>query len=282
MIHYSTALLKNTPYCLYITGASSMHSHGYWEIAIFLKGLSHNYTPQEKMQCPPGNCIILRPNKDFHYITHEAGIVNAHLDIYISDEKMQQICNSLTTKNRDSFYKFLLEEENSPMFFLSNTAIAYINELLSKRDFITKSPEMENTHSLIVSIVLSEYFNSLSKINEPSLMAKKVIDLLIDPNNFCTRLEDLLSKIPYSRTYINREFKRYANKAPIAFFNHQKMLYASELLLQTDKTILEISNIVGFSSTKNFIEQFKKVFSCTPSAYKSSILSSPSPKKNKA
>ena len=38
------------------------------------------------------------------------------------------------------------------------------------------------------------------------------------------------------------------------------MLFASRLLLNTDKTILEISNIIGFSSTKNFIEQFKKVF----------------------
>ena len=275
MIRYSSALLKNTPYCLYITGASPMHSHGYWEIAIFLKGLSYNYLPKNKKeQCPPGTCIIFRPEKDYHFITHEKGTLQAHLDVYISDEKMQEVCKSLNTGNEVSFYNLLLQGEKSPTFFLSNSAIVYINELLSKQDFITKSPEMDNTHLMIVTMILGEYFNSLSKISEPSPMIKKIIDLLLDHNNYDVRLEDLLKKIPYSRTYLNREFKKYTNKTPIAFFNHQKMLYASELLLTTDKTILEISNIVGFSSAKNFIEQFKKVFFCTPSAYKNSILSS--------
>ena len=274
MIQYSSELLKNTPYCLYITGASPMHSHGYWEIAIFLKGLSYNHLPKnEKIQCPPGTCIIFRPEKDYHYITHEEGTLQAHLDVYISDEKMQTFCKTLNTGNEVSFYDLLLQEEKFPQFFLSNNAITYISELLSKQDFITKSPEMDNTHFLIVTMILSEYFNSLSKISEPSATVKKVIDLLLDHHNYDIRLEDLLKKIPYSRTYLNREFKKYTNKTPISFFNHQKMLYASELLLATDKTILEISNIVGFSSTKNFIEQFKKVFYCTPSAYKNSILS---------
>lgn len=273
MLCYSDDLMKITPYCLYITGASPLHKHKYWEIAIFLKGISFNHTPKnKKTKCPPGTCLILRPNKDCHMITHEKGCVKAHLDLYISDDKMKKICETLNTDDRVSLYNLLVQRDDSPSFFLSKSATNYIQELLSKHDFITKSPEMDNIHTTIITMILCEYFISLSKTTEPSDMVKNVIDLLNDPANYCTRLEDLLKQVPYSRTYINREFKKYTEKTPIAFFDYQKILYASEMLLQTEKTILDISNTIGFSSTKNFISQFKKVFSCTPTAYKKTVL----------
>ena len=273
MVYYSGTLIKNTPYCLYITGAAPMHRHEYWEIAIFLKGISYNHTPGGKIKCPPGTCIILRPNKDCHSITHEPGCIKAHLDLYISDKKMKSICSQLKSGEEISMYEMLMRGDKSPAFLLSKNAIAYIQELLSKQDFITRSPEMDNTHSSIITIILNEYHISLSNVNEPSEMIKQVIDLLTDPNNYCARLDELLKQVNYSRTYINREFKKFTGKTPIAFFDFHKILYSSELLLHTDKTILDISNTIGFSSTKNFIAQFKRVFSCTPSSYKKAVIS---------
>ena len=126
MLHFSSAFVKTAPYALYITDAPAMHSHGYWEIAIFLKGLSYNHTPDEKIQCPPGTCMIFRPSKDFHYITHEAGLIGGHLDVYISERKMHSICHSLNSKNESSLYDLLLQGEKTPTFFLSSNAITYI------------------------------------------------------------------------------------------------------------------------------------------------------------
>ena len=281
MLHYSAEYINKIPYCLYITGSCPMHTHGYWEIALFLRGLSYNHTPDNKIQCPPNYCIIFRPHKDAHFITHESGIIDAHLDIYISDEKLQEICNGFKTENATSLYNLLLNNASTPAFLLSTKATTYINELLSNYDFTKKYPEMENVHSLIITIILNEYFHSLTTNSTQPNIINEVTNLLRDPNNYCSRLEDLLKQIPYSRTYINREFKKYINKTPIEFFNHMKILFASQLLLQTDKTILDIACTIGFSSTKNFIEQFRKVFSCTPSAYRNSILSSTPPRKTK-
>ena len=54
----------------------------------------------------------------------------------------------------------------------------------------------------------------------------------------------------------------------IGYFNEQKIRYASYLLMNTALKIVDISNAVGYSTPKNFIEQFKKQFSVSPSEWR--------------
>ncbi|MCS4481211.1 helix-turn-helix domain-containing protein [Clostridium botulinum] len=44
-----------------------------------------------------------------------------------------------------------------------------------------------------------------------------------------------------------------------------------KLLLDTDKTISEISEELGFSHTRYFNKHFKKHYKCTPMQYRKSI-----------
>ena len=64
------------------------------------------------------------------------------------------------------------------------------------------------------------------------------------------------------------EFKKYLNQTIINFFNEQKVNRASFLLMNTNFNILDIANMVGYSSPKNFINQFTKRFSLSPSAWR--------------
>ena len=64
------------------------------------------------------------------------------------------------------------------------------------------------------------------------------------------------------------EFKKYLKQTIINFFNEQKVNRASFLLMNTNLKILDISNMVGYSSPKNFINQFTQRFSLSPSAWR--------------
>lgn len=63
-------------------------------------------------------------------------------------------------------------------------------------------------------------------------------------------------------------FNKYLNKAPMAFLNDYRLRKATELLLATDKTMLEISLATGFSGASYFSEVFRKSFGLSPTEYK--------------
>ena len=87
-------------------------------------------------------------------------------------------------------------------------------------------------------------------------------------DNFIYSIEELSSKIPYSHGYICREFKKYMKQTIVNFFNVQKINYASFLLMNTNLKILDIATTIGYSSPKNFINQFTKMYQMSPSEWR--------------
>lgn len=63
-------------------------------------------------------------------------------------------------------------------------------------------------------------------------------------------------------------FLQYLNKTPMEFLIDYRLRKAIELLMTTDKTILEISLAVGFSGASYFAETFRKNFGVSPTEYK--------------
>ena len=275
MRYFSEKLFDSFPLIRCITDCGAMHYHKFWEIAVFLNGKSYNHEPNgKKTKCLPCYCMIFRPNIDSHYVEHDSANL-AHIDIYISNEKMQNICNILKTEDGTPFIDLLMNSSEIPQFYLSEQTVALIQDSLCLHDFWPVTTIIDNDHSSIILLILSEYYSNLkSQPHEQSDLIYQIVNLLKNPDNFTKNLDDILKQVPFSRTHINQEFKKVTNSTLIAYFDQQKIFYASTLLLNTDKTILSISNAVGFSTPKSFISQFKKVFNCTPSDYRKNSFTS--------
>lgn len=63
-------------------------------------------------------------------------------------------------------------------------------------------------------------------------------------------------------------FKENLNQSPIEYLIAYRLEKSIELLTNTDLTITQIANEVGFSSSSHFCELFKKHYKSTPSEYR--------------
>ena len=81
-------------------------------------------------------------------------------------------------------------------------------------------------------------------------------------------LYELALEVGYSESHFSTIFKEKTGEAPISYFIGLKMQLAAEYLIQTNKSIKEISYILGYSSQYYFSRLFKNYSNISPSNYR--------------
>lgn len=81
---------------------------------------------------------------------------------------------------------------------------------------------------------------------------------------------ELAKSVHLSESGFYLAFQRVFQTSPIAYLNHYRLTLASYLLRETDKTIAQISEEVGFSDQLYFSKMFRRVFLVSPRAYRKS------------
>ena len=80
-------------------------------------------------------------------------------------------------------------------------------------------------------------------------------------------LEGLSEKSSFSMYHFGRLFTIYTGLAPIEYVRRRKMLHAARAIVE-GQDILSVAIRYGYSSHSAFAKAFKKVFGCSPSAYR--------------
>ena len=93
-------------------------------------------------------------------------------------------------------------------------------------------------------------------------------------NNFTqkTTIEQISFIFRTNRSTLCKEFKKATGKTLVCYVTERKLEYLKELLSTTNKTMQEISDLLGFSSIPNFYAFFKKYTGLTPIVYRKSTL----------
>ncbi|WP_236291067.1 response regulator transcription factor [Paenibacillus allorhizoplanae] len=81
-------------------------------------------------------------------------------------------------------------------------------------------------------------------------------------------LEELASSLGYSAPYFSQWFKQKTGISYVTYRTQLRMQRAQELLLKTDKPILQIAYEVGYNDVAGFIRTFKKETEQTPTEYR--------------
>ena len=71
-----------------------------------------------------------------------------------------------------------------------------------------------------------------------------------------------------SYSYFSRTFKKVMHQSFSEYLTHYRITKAEQLLFSTNKTITEISELVGFSTPSYFIQQFKAKKNISPKQYR--------------
>ncbi|MEK4509899.1 response regulator transcription factor [Paenibacillus sp. FSL K6-2524] len=80
-------------------------------------------------------------------------------------------------------------------------------------------------------------------------------------------LEEMASYLNLNSSYFSRLFKRETNYNFIEYVNMMKLQKAKELLQQSNKTVEDISDYLGYANKSYFIKLFKREIGMRPSEY---------------
>ncbi len=81
-------------------------------------------------------------------------------------------------------------------------------------------------------------------------------------------LREMAGALFVNGSYLLRVFKRGTGMTPLHYHHLVRCQKAKELLAQTDRTISEIGETVGFVSSSHFSHVFRKTVGCTPGEYR--------------
>jgi len=91
----------------------------------------------------------------------------------------------------------------------------------------------------------------------------------IEKNYFSNiSLEDMAAAACSSKYHFCRNFKKITGYGPYEYLVKYRINKAKSLLKETDIPVGEIAESVGFESTSNFIQTFKKLEGLTPLKYR--------------
>ncbi|KAA0972983.1 helix-turn-helix domain-containing protein [Pseudomonas sp. ANT_H12B] len=102
----------------------------------------------------------------------------------------------------------------------------------------------------------------------PAFKLKRVVNTMEKKlgEDFC--LADLANEIGMSEYHFSRLFKRATGHSPSQYFIKLRMSKAKQLLIETERSIIDIGMDVGYSSASHFSQVFKREAGVPPSHYR--------------
>jgi len=95
--------------------------------------------------------------------------------------------------------------------------------------------------------------------------AKLIIDAHLEKHY---RIEFLAAKVNIGTTKLKSGFHQYYGLGLFSYLRKQRMIKATELIVESNKTIKQIALITGFKYVSNFTKAFVTFHGLTPAKYR--------------
>ena len=172
------------------------------------------------------------------------------------------IAHSTTLEN-------FLGQKTAVLSTLSPATKDYLTYLLT-----TKTHFLTNVTNLLFTAISSVFFD-LSKGFSIFDFDKKIEDFAkhlqqtADLNHHVNaRIYDIYKDYPCSHTALINAFSALTGNTPIDYIANKRIDFAKELLLNTNLSVKELSEVLAYKSASHFIKVFKQATGTTPLNYK--------------
>jgi AraC-like DNA-binding protein/quercetin dioxygenase-like cupin family protein len=245
---------------------STLHSHRFSEILFVTKGEGLFVTEREQLPIRENDMVVINPNllhtekNDktdlFEYII--LGVDDLFFQFDSEEETFSEYqvfhFQQYYTEFRFWFRRLLDEAEQNPKNF--EQVCQNILELL----LIDTMRYSSSTISIIPA----------GNISKECWQLKRYIDLHFKEN---LSLDDLANIVHINKFYLVHSFSRSYGTSPINYLIDKRIRESQLLLENTDFSLSQISQIVGFSSPSYFSQSFKRILKESPNQYRKKALS---------
>lgn len=227
---------------------------------------------------------------DFHYILSGNGLVSYNGKNYNAGPGQGFLCHSKSndihykypengdepwhfisfTFMQDNFYPTYLNIINSnPVFTIpQNVHIInlLINNLTSKKRIVLSCAEGANiVYELLITLLRYSAESEKKEFHPVINKAESIIKTRIAKNISVMEIADELG---VSREYLSRIFREYTGEKLKEYISKERIKYACNFLINTDKSIGEIAGELNYNTSSNFSRDFIHVMGITPGEYR--------------
>ncbi len=257
-----------------------------YEIIINLKNPIHMQQEDKKYTLQPGDSLLLLPGLThkgfecsdkgtsfywFHFcFNNQDSIIKQ--DSIISSEEAEAAISLINNNNfYGDFSPFCLLPSTMKGVNLDRISILFhqLLHLLSSSyytglatSYLLTSLLIELTEQNILQLKI-RHENETSSDKLPKILEWIRVHSLQNIS-----LADVSHEFNYSKEYLARYFKKHMGMSMQQYIYNLKLSKAKELLCESDKTVKEIAEALGFQDEKYFMKLFKRMEDTTPKQYR--------------
>jgi AraC family transcriptional regulator, melibiose operon regulatory protein len=254
------------------------HKHSFIEMNYIYSGTCKQYINGEEVVLKQGDLCLLDTNVRHAIDSASENDILINIMIrtnYFDSALLQRLAgNNLLT---DFFVNAIYQQKKESRFILfSNNQNNKLKDLIMHawQEFHNPqlcSNEVINSYMLLIFTELLRIYHSSPKSKEEPIGKKAVISEILNfmEQNYQTlTLEKTAEKFHFHPNHLTRLLKNNLGKTFIEVSHHIKIKNACLLLDNTDITIEQIANKVGYTNITFFYKSFKKLIGMTPAEYR--------------
>ncbi|HEX2947323.1 MAG TPA: response regulator [Clostridia bacterium] len=166
------------------------------------------------------------------------------------------------------------------IYYLLINEISKVADSDKSEPFLPRPEWMDNTYFVTFSqwqemlrLLIAEGFDFIEKNTRLSNagIGKEVIEYILSHYMEQISLKQVADIFYINAAYLGRVFQKTTGMSFKEYVNKIRISEAKKLLMQTDKLIYEIANVVGFTESSYFIVKFSQEVGKSPSEYRNEM-----------
>lgn len=246
-----------------------LHHHVVYEFLFLLYGECVIQIEKDLYRITSGTFIMI-PKGCQHKTTYLSANYHERIILYFSDAEMDWILNELSIETVDQVFE-------DKVIKIPEKRISYIGKLLEQIiyelhgvDEMSSSFARAYYNELFLFIMRCKKYshNVIEKVNVANRIIQNVIDYICDNYQNDLTLGSVSKEFGMSESSLSKKFKSFTGFRFKEYISIVRIKAAENLLINTNKSITEISDLCGFNDSNFFGDSFKKINGISPNNFR--------------
>ncbi len=139
--------------------------------------------------------------------------------------------------------------------------------------YILKMDECADIQSVVAvyTDMVMDFTRRMRVLKRPASLSKpvlKCINYIYENLTKQIKIDELAKVSDLSENYLSHLFKNEMGVSPADYIREQKIVYAKQMLLNSDYSVMQIADMLSFSSQSHFVQVFKNMVGLTPKKFR--------------
>ena len=255
-----------------------VHNHEFVELVYILSGRAEHFINDKRYELSKGNILFINYNQTHSYnALTELEFVNLLLKPEFMSDSL------LNSKNiYEIFYLFLSDEFNNiediiPVVKLNGKEMVMIERVINNciEEFNAKETGYLNILKGYMQIVFNMIIRNMHQNTESVKYIHSTLDNIISfiDKNYGQKItvEMLAERCFYNTAYFSRVFKECYGQSCSSYIKQKRLTEAIRLLKETDLSVENIIEKIGYSDKSVFYRHLKAFTGQTPSSIRKNV-----------